>query len=268
MALPLVSYPDFLSTDWSLNVGSPLAGYDVDKLTDRDPSNPLKIVEVSIELEGDLGSAKRVDVVTLHHHNFQEGTTLHLQMGTSTSWSSPSSVDMTVDVGPWSDDGFAPHVCFDVVAAYPVEGNRTFRYLRILNIDPNDVPVAIGEIVVGGVLQLLTRGMQLALSAGTMWGISYVEGKKGPRYVHDRRTRARTWWALVSMQSSDWTAFRNVLAASKAMAYPMLVWPTNSLSDEPILGRWAGPTLTETFIYTTVDQVNAAFEELSCGEAY
>jgi hypothetical protein len=48
----------------------------------------------------------------------------------------------------------------------------------------------------------------------------------------------------------------------------MLVWPTNSQADEPVLGRWSIPTLDENYIAYAMGEIDATFEELSRGEAY
>jgi hypothetical protein len=268
MPLPIVSWTDFRFPNWSLIAGTPLLGYDVDKLSDRDPSNPLWIQETTIGLQGALPAAQRVDVVTIHHHSFKAGTKVRLEMSNSPVWTSPP-VRIDVIVPPWTADGFAPHLVFDVAAAYPSIATRTLSYLHVTNVTANTNAILIGEIAVGGVLQNLMSGMLIPLHVSTEWGVTYAQGKKGPRYVHDRRTRARAWSAQLSLQPGYWDAFRNVLAASKAMLYPMLVWPTNLRSDEPVLGRWSAPSLEENYpesnLLVTTD---ATFEELACGEAY
>lgn len=266
MGLTILAYADFHTVTWTVATGTPLTDYGVANLTDLDPSNPLSISETTIVLTGDQGSALLTDVVTLHHHNFPAGTTLRLQMNSSNSWGAPP-VDMTVDVGTWTDDGFAPHILFDLKTAYPVAGDRTYRYLRFTNDDVATSPISIGEMVVGA-LSTLTRGMQLPLTRITAWGAGYVAAKRGPRYIHDRRTRERAWSARLSVISSEWSTFRNLIAASKGLVYPMLVWPSNVRTDEPILGRWSVPSLTERNTVNTVEDVDATFEELSCGEAY
>jgi hypothetical protein len=41
MGLPIVAYTDFRAPTWTLLAGTPNTDYDVDKLRDLDPSNPL-----------------------------------------------------------------------------------------------------------------------------------------------------------------------------------------------------------------------------------
>jgi len=267
MGLPIVAYADFRSTAWSLLAGTPLTDQGVDKLTDLDPSNPLWIAETTVDLEGDMGSAVRVDVVTLHHANFPAGTTLRVQLNSSASWGGPP-VSVDVDVPTWTADGFAPNVVFDIAASYPIVGNRTYRYIRFTNVDAGVAPVQIGQLVVGGTVNDILSGMTIPLTRSTEWGISFAEGKKGPRYVHDRRTRMRTWSARLFIGSDQWTTFREILAGSKAMAYPTVVWPMNDRTGEPVLGRWQTPTLDEVYPADTATEISAVFEELSAGEAY
>lgn len=265
MGLPIVSYADFRTVAWTLLAGTPLTDYGVANLTDRDPSNPLWVTETTVGLQGDMTTAKRVDVVTLHHHNFPAGTTLRVELNSAASW--PGTITVDVDVPAWTADGFAPNIVFDIAAAQPTIGSRTLRYLHFTNVDASTGSIQMGELVVGGVVQDISAGMTVPLLKSSEWGVSFVEGKKGPRYVHDRRTRDRRWSARLFVYAAYFTAFREALAASKAMAYPMIVWPVNDRTTEPILGRWGGPLLDENFI--GIDQeVSAVFEELSGGEAY
>lgn len=263
--MPFCRADRILVPSWALVSGSTArAEYDVDRLTDLDPSYPLWLVEPTLGVRGDLGAAYRVDGLAVIHHNLAAGTVLRGTLG-----SVPGGADVTVDVtvGPWLGR-FADHVYLNFAAAAPVVGDRTRRYLQLVTVAPNDAPVAVGELVVAGTVDTFS-GILIDARPALTFGRTLVEGKKGPQYIHDRRTRDRVWaGAAVLEDAADVAAFEGLQHASFGVR-PFVIWPLNSLDDEPILARFTEPGFEETLLVDrTIASVAFAVRELACGEAY
>lgn len=251
---------------WTLTTGTPLSGYGVDRLVDLDPSFQLWLVGTSIDARADQGSAQRVDGLVVKHHNFVETTTLRLQMHTDTvSWGGVTDVDLSVDVGPWLGR-FAPHVYFNLAANYGVSG-RTKRYVRFSNTDANTSPIQIGELLPLIEVEALTRGVRVAPIKSNTYGRSVAAGKKGPVYVHDRRTRDRRWAGGVGLDVVDRAAFDGWQDDSHGTV-AFVCWPENDIGGEPIFARFVSPTYGKALSTPDVDEAPFEIQELSCGEAY
>lgn len=271
MPMPFCRPDNLRTVTWALSGGSPasgtpLDGYDVENLTDGDPSNPLAIEETTVGLVGDLGAALPISGVALVHHNFQEGTTLRLRVNATDSWGGAIDITVTATVGAWLGR-FAPHVYFNVEAAADL-ATRTKRYLFLDNTVANDVPVKIGEIVVAGVVDEFS-GVLVDVKPSLTYGRSKVAAKKGPEYIHDRRTRDRDWTGSAFLEDDDdIEAFEGLQDQSYGVR-PFLIWPLNSIDDEPIYARFSTPTYDPTLpVDLSIKQVEFAVKELSCGEAY
>jgi hypothetical protein len=257
--------PDrLLAPTWTLTAGSPLEGYGLEQLVDGDPSYPLRIAEPSIGLRGDLGAPRRVDGLAVIHHNFAPGVVVRVRIGAT-----PGGADYTLTqtVGAWPGR-FARHLYFDLAAALPLEADRTRQYLRLDNTSPNPTPVAIGELVTAGQVETFS-GILVDAKAGLTFGRTLVDGKKGPQYIHDRRTRDRLWTGAAILENAADIAAYDGLQQTSYGVLPFLIWPLNSLEDEPIFARFVEPGYEATLpVDLTIANVAIAVRELACGEAY
>ena len=262
--MPFCRSDRLLAPTWSLFSGTALEDYDVDRLDDQDPSYPLKVAEPSVTLRGDLGAALRVDGLAVIHHNLAAGTGLRLRLGATPGG---ADVTVTVTVGAWPGR-FAEHLYFDLATAAPLVATRTRRYLELATLAPNDVPVAIGELVTAGIVDTFS-GILVDAKPRLAFGRTLVEGKKGPQYIHDRRTRDRVWTGGALLEdAADVAAFTGFQQASYGVR-PFLVWPLNSITDEPIYARFVEPGYDYTLpVDLTIAHVPFAVRELACGEAY
>ena len=125
---------------WTLTAGTPLEDYGVDRLTDGDPSYPLRIAEPLIGLRADLGTPTRVDGIAIIHHNLAAGVRVRIRMG-ATPGAPDDSGSAIVPAWPGR---FAPHLYADVAAALPNVADRTKQYVRVDTLDSNGIPVSIG----------------------------------------------------------------------------------------------------------------------------
>ena len=173
---------------------------------------------------------------------------------------------VTVTVGAWMGR-WAPHLYFDFAAEEPVIASRTASTITLTNDDVNDAPVKIGELVVAGQVDTLIRGVHINVSTPLTYGRSGLSGKKGPEYIHDRRSRDRSWVGEIIMDATDKVTFDGWQDESYGVN-PFLVWPLNDITREPIFARFIDPTYQPTLNIPRISSSMFAIRELSCGEAY
>lgn len=262
--LPYVLPGNIRELEWTLASGTALDGYGVDKLVDGDPSDHLWIAETTLAAVADQGSALLLAGLVVIHHNFAEGTEVRAQMHSSNTWGAPD-VTVSVDVPAWLGR-FAPHLFFDF-RSYP-EATRTRQWVRLTNVDANDDAVKVGEIIPVIAISGLSRGVRALPSAPQSYGRSLAEGKKGPKYVHDRRTRERRWIGVLGNDAVDRPAFDAWQDASHGTEY-FVAWPENDIEREPVMARFISSMYDRALVIAGVlTESPFEIEELSCGEAY
>ena len=265
MPMPFCRPDRLLAPTWSITAGTTLDGYGVEHARDADPSYPVRTAEPSVTLSGDVLTAQRVDGLAVIHHNFAAGTDVTATLG-AVAGGADVTVTLTVPawVGRW-----APHLYFNFADAEPVIADRTRRYIGLANTTPNPSPVQIGELVVAGIVETFS-GILVDAKPVLTFGRTLVEGKKGPQFIHDRRTRDRVWNGAAILESADDIASYVGLQHASYGVEPFLIWPLNSLDDEPIFARFVAPSYEFTLpVDLTIARVDAfAVRELACGEAY
>lgn len=241
--------------------------YGVSALNDGDPSLPLWIQDTSIGLQGDLGSAVRIDGVALIHHNFAAGTDLRLRVHSAASWGGAVDITVSATVPEWLGR-FAPHIYFDVATAAPAVLSRTRRYFYIDNQDANNAAIQIGEVVVVGVVEELAVGLLSGAQMSEGFGRSLNSSRAGVATVHDYRTRSRSWTGGTLLDDTDKPLFEALQRDSYGVR-PFVFWPLGLVSDEPAFGRFVDASYVPTVPHVEVaSSADLVLEELSCGEAY
>jgi hypothetical protein len=268
--LPFCRPSNLRAATYTLDVGTEVGGdYVVEALNDGDPSLPLGIVETTIGLQGDLGSALRIDGVAVIHHNFAAGTDLRLRVHSAASWGGAVDIEVTLTVPAWQGR-FAPHLYFDVAAEEPTVANRTRRYFYLDNQEANDAAIKIGEVVVLGQVEYVECGLGRQARAPETFGRSLSPSRLGVATVHDYRSRHRVYDGQVRCDTTD-QATLQALQQNSYGVRPFVSWPLSALGEvtgEPVFGRFVSPTFERAFEHLEDMSSPFAIEELSCGEAY
>lgn len=97
------------SSDGTVDPSYPLTNID-----DTKPWNPCKFTANPTQLVMDFGTAKRIDLVSFIHCNF-DSATIQVQMNATNVWTSPS-VNRTVTVPAATEDGMPANPRCDVTA--------------------------------------------------------------------------------------------------------------------------------------------------------
>lgn len=140
------------------------SNYEPASLVDENPAKVAKINSTTGAWLFDFGSAQRIDIAALIHHDFDAGADVKLQGNATNSWGAPTlSASFTIPawiatgtsqrwpVNPWMDVTTATN--------YTTSG---FRYWRLV-ITSNSQNLQLGEIWLGSSIRRFTRNIQWGL---------------------------------------------------------------------------------------------------------
>lgn len=138
------------STDGTVDASYPLTNIDTIY-----PWKPVKFTVNPSFLLIDFGSAKRVDVVSFIHCNFDTAT-IHVQMNATNAWGAPT-VDRTVTVPAATEDGMPANPWVDMTAD-PGYSTSGLRWLRITT--ANTALLSLGLVRLTKTLRQLTATLR------------------------------------------------------------------------------------------------------------
>jgi hypothetical protein len=170
MANLLYSWPtDNVTAEGTLTVevGTPEPLYPAANLTDLNPARPCKLQETTGAFLWDFGSAQRVDLVAIIHHNLEAGLAVRIQANDTDDWGSPEpALDTTIVIPTWWEDGMPVNPLLDLTSTdgYSTSG---YQYWRLAIDQANADPIAIGEVV------LLDRVRRM--TQNPLWGLDLAE---------------------------------------------------------------------------------------------
>jgi hypothetical protein len=216
------------------------ATYPGSNLINGIPGKPGKLTGTTGNWVVDLGSAKTVQVVAIVHHNLDAGLSVNIQGNATNSWGAPS-FSQAITIPSSRGDGFSVNPFLSI--------SQTYRYWRLVIASANSVLPAVGELVLGGTLRTLARGIspgavrterRLVMEQKTSLGASL-------RYdlgVIEREIQAETVASLTGL-----AALRAWWQSCKGRLTPTLIIPDNSANDctyalfsESVLEwTWAAP---------------------------
>jgi hypothetical protein len=132
------------SATLTVNTGAADAGYPPANLVDGHPELPAKFTGTSGSWVADLGSAKRVDLAAVLHHNFMQALNVRLQGNAANTWGAPT-LDQAFTIPARLADNFTVNVWLDLKTLFPVDANRTFQFWRLAIVGVNTAAVSVGE---------------------------------------------------------------------------------------------------------------------------
>src|SRR5438876_5330976 len=121
-------------------------GYLPSWVCDFDASRPSKLNETTgCWLFDFADSPQAIAIVAIVHSNFQSGMPIHIQANNSNVWNAPPLHEVII-MPSWHAGHFPPQPWLDLRA---VAGAGAYRYWKIAILNPNPVPLAVGEVWLG-----------------------------------------------------------------------------------------------------------------------
>lgn len=258
---------DKVTGTWSQVGGTVNPLYPLTNLDDGKPWNPTVFTVNPTSIVIDFGSAKRVDLVSFLHVNFDLGAVIHVQMNASNSWGSPT-VDVAVGIAGPTEDAMPaqPFVDLTVATGYTTSG---LRYLRIQIVSGQVSLLSIGMIRLTSIRRQLAIGVQWGGKDKELHPVIERLTDAGVQMGYSRGTRARV---LTShLQTTD-TGFAELQSASRATGgrlrpFLLIYDPTINEARWVKWGPTSGLAFERVLTFLNLDDLELDWEEVGRGLA-
>lgn len=246
----------------TVQTGTAATGYPAANLVDLNPAKPAKLVETTGAWLFDFGSAQRVDLVAIVHHNLNAGLNVRIQANATDSWGTPT-IDAAFTIPAQDPDLFRPGPWLDLtaVAGYSAGG---FRYWRLVVVGTNSAPVAIGEIWLGSSIRTLDPNIQWGATDGDDHQIVEHATDFGVATIFDLGTRTRTLTGQVDTTDSNRDDLRAWFRSTHGRAQAFLVIPDGDVNDA-LLVRFTDTRWAVQLNFQDRNIIQLGFQELSRG---
>jgi hypothetical protein len=199
-------------------------------LTDLAPGRPAKLTTTSGRWVFDFGSAQRVDLAALIHHNLTGGLNVRLRGNATNAWGAPT-LDIAFTVANAYLDNWRANPWIDVTATVPVAANRTFRYWAVDIVGVNGAAVQIGEVWLGAEKRAMLRGPNWGSDRGELRPMVRHETDYGVELLYDRGAKIRTVNLTAQVTDAELGNLKNVWDAARGASRPFLVVPADDADD-------------------------------------
>lgn len=204
------------------------------------PAKPAKLTTTSGNWVFDLGTVQQVDVVALIHHNLDAGLSVRIQANSSNAWDAPA-LDQAITIPPARADGFTTNAVADLTSI----SARSFRYWRLLVSGTNSVACGIGEVVLGGTLRTLPRGISWGAKRTDRHVIKEQKTSVGTSLRYDLGYIERELTAQTIASAANVAALQAWFQSCRGRLVPTLVISDNTVND-CLYALWAGTDLVAT----------------------
>jgi hypothetical protein len=241
------------------------SNYAATSLIDENPAKVAKILSTTGAWLLDFGSAQRVDLVALIHHNFDAGANVVIQANSSDSWGAPAfSCAITIPAWLGTGTGRWPVNPFKELVTATGYSSTGWRYWRIL-VTGNSQNLQLGQVILCSTIRTLDPNFDRGFS----------EIRKKPLIENKTSFLVSTIYILhtiIWLMTFFWNiaedAIRNEIQAhwedAGGRAYPWLFIP-NGLENKCFYVRY---TTTEEQMqrnYTNISKFTCSVEEAARG---
>lgn len=244
----------------TVETGTADDGYPADNLVDLNPGKPARLVETSGAWLFDFGAAQSLDLVALIHHNLDAGLDVRIQGNDTDDWTTPA-LDEAITIPAAAADGYPVCPFLDLTAITP----RSYQFWRLVVVDANAAPVAIGEVILGETIRELTVNVN--------WGARESEDRliiehttdMGVSTIYDLGVRQRVFEGDVDTTDAGAAELRDLVRAARARVDPWLFIPDPDVNDAWFVRFADAKALRRTMVFIDSNQLPFVVEEVSRG---
>lgn len=245
--------------------GAAPTGYEATNLVDDNPAKVAKISATTGAWLFDFGSAQRVDLIALIHHDFDAGADVKIQGNASNSWGTPS-FEASLTIPTWIAAGTTrrwpvnPYLDLTGQSGYSASG---FRYWRLV-ITSNSQNLELGQVWMSPTIRQFVRNhrwdygverQRLLTENQTAFGVSTAYTRLTDRYRQS---------FVINATNADATDLRAQWADVDGRTYPWL-WVPDPTVNACYLVRWASDSIQETHTFVNYRTFELAVEEVARG---
>ena len=219
------------------------SAYPARNLADLNPGKPSKLTAKSGNWVLDFGTAQRVDLVALWHHNLDARLTVLFQGNDSDSWGAPA-LSQTITIPALPRDGY-PLCPFLDLSAFMVGSPIGYRYYRLQVPNANSANLAIGDLWLAEIRHDFSGALQWGLQETPDHPTVEHETEFRVGTVYDLGVRLRTIRGTVKAKPVLAAMLRDWDADAHGRARASLFIKDSSVNDA-LFVRFAPGGLTET----------------------
>jgi hypothetical protein len=247
----------------SLGSGTEDADYPLENLVNLNPALPGQFTTNTGRVVFDFGSAQRLDIAAIIHHNLTAGLTgVRIEGNATNVWTAPTFA-AAFTIPAYHGDGMPVNPVLDLTAevGYSASG---FRYWSIVVETANAAPVKMGEIV----LVETKRDIE-----DIRWGIPQKEEWPsithvtdfGVKTIYAFGTKLRSFRATGRVSDAEVEELRELFRRAYGTARPFLVALTEADDNDAMFVRTPKPEFESEWTAPNHHEVSLEFEELSRG---
>lgn len=246
----------------SIQSGSGDATYPPANLVNLNPAKPSKLTTTTGAWVFDFGSARRIDVAAIIHHNLTAGLNVRLQGNATNAWGGPT-LDAPFTIPAYFDDGFPTNPWIDLtgVAGYSVSG---FQYWRLVVVGVNAAAVAIGEVWLGSTKRVLSPNIIWGERANEKRPLVENRTSYGVSQIYDIGTTIRKFTGQIDTTDAGRDTLRSWWRDTRGRFYPFLLVPDLDNNDA-LYVRWSTEDLERVLQFLNRNTLTLEFEEVSRG---
>ncbi len=256
---------------WTRTGGVDAVGYTTASLNDDNPAAPYKVDSNYVRLVGDCGAPTSVAIATIIHPNFDEALPNILFQGSNSLTFGGFTVPFTAP--HWLTDEFPTNLVCDLRPF----GSPAYRYWSIVTgngtglVDPNSVPIAIGEVKLYTAVHALEGSLVLDLQATEQEAYPLIDHvtEGDVTMVYPLGTKRRYLRGGVLQGGAAAVQMQQWWRAARGRSLPFVVFVTEAEGAEvaePWLCRFEKPGLDRVFTYgSALSTFTLELEEVSRG---
>lgn len=252
---------------WSIETGTDPAdtNYVASNLGDGSPAKVAKINSTTAAWLADFGTAQRIDIAALIHHNFDAGADVKIQGNATNSWGAPT-FSMSFTIPTWLATGTTRRWPVNAWLDLTTSGSYSatgFRYWRIV-ITSNSQNVQLGEVWLSATIRRFTKNLQWGLRRRVTSPI--IEHKTAflSTTQYWRGTFQRRWDAQVNPNDSLQSTLFDQFHDQGGRAYPWLFILDGTVNDAAFV-RWLTTEQEMQAIFVNGWSMPVSIEEVGRG---
>ena len=248
-----------LSDDVTITPSTEDATYPKAGLYDNNPAKAFKMTATTGNIVFDFGSPVNIDIFAIIHHNLTAGlSNVKFQGNATDSWGSPS-LDQTVTIPTYEEDGFPVNPWLDLSAL-----SNSFQFWRLNFGTANAANIALGQIWLGGTKRSLVRNFE--------WGFQEMVDRKIIEHVtdydvstiYDLGAKIKGFTLTLKTTVAGMLAVEQWWDSCRGRSLPTLIILDPAVKDARMV-RWLDPVRTIERKWLGVNIIQLKLREVSRG---
>lgn len=256
---------DKVTGTWAQDGGTLNASYPLTNIDNDQPWLPTIFTINPTRIKIDFGTAKRVDLVSFIHCNFDAAAVIKVEMNATDSWGAPS-LTTTVVIPTVGEDGMPgnPFVDLTGVAGYSVGG---YRWLSIKIQSSQSTLLSLGLVRLTSTKRTVTNNVQDGVRVKERQPVIEHGTEGGVQLAYARGIRERTIEGAIQTSDAGIAALLTSWRATKGRTSPFLL-VFDPTVNEAIFVKWGSSpevAFDRTYTFLNLNDMPVSWVEVGRG---